>query len=166
MNYFAYGSNMLSLRLAERIPSAEPVGTAVLGAHVLRFHKSGRDGSAKCDIHYTGMDSDCVHGVVFEIAPRHESALDDAEDVGRGYGRKRVTVNTAGHQVRAFTYYALQIDPALQPFHWYKDLVLAGAKEHGLPRAYIDRIQCVPSCPDSDWQRQEIHELILKTVNE
>ena len=47
--YFAYGSNLHPERLRERVPSAESLGVARLEAHVLRFHKRGRDGSGKCD---------------------------------------------------------------------------------------------------------------------
>ena len=49
MLYFAYGSNLSSARMAARVPSARVVARAQLPGHALRFHKVGRDGSAKCD---------------------------------------------------------------------------------------------------------------------
>ena len=46
MLYFGYGSNMLLARIhqPDRAPSAETVGVGRLPAHVIRFHKRGRDG--------------------------------------------------------------------------------------------------------------------------
>jgi hypothetical protein len=47
--YFAYGSNMETARLRERMPSAKPLGVAKLSGHELRFHKRSKDGSGKCN---------------------------------------------------------------------------------------------------------------------
>ncbi len=50
VRYFAYGSNMLTARLHERVPSATPIGIGQLEGHALRWDKrSWRDGSGKCD---------------------------------------------------------------------------------------------------------------------
>lgn len=50
---FAYGSNMLTDRLRERVPSARPVAVARLAGHSLRWHKVSIDGSGKCDAEAT-----------------------------------------------------------------------------------------------------------------
>ena len=63
--YFAYGSNLHPARLAARTPSCHALGRAVLARHVLRFHKRGRDGSAKCDAWFTGDPTDRLYGVVY-----------------------------------------------------------------------------------------------------
>jgi hypothetical protein len=47
--YFAYGSNMSTARLRERMPSCKPLGTATLPGHALRFHKRSTDKSGKCN---------------------------------------------------------------------------------------------------------------------
>jgi hypothetical protein len=47
--YFAYGSNMSTARLRQRMPSCKPLGTAVLSEHKLRFHKRSTDQSGKCN---------------------------------------------------------------------------------------------------------------------
>jgi len=36
----------------------------------------------------------------------------------------------------------------LQPYDWYLNLVLAGAREHKLPQAYVDKIAAIQSIPD------------------
>jgi hypothetical protein len=43
------------------------------------------------------------------------------------------------------------IDDSLQPYSWYKDFVLAGAEEHGLPAEYVEsRIVAVHAIGDPD----------------
>ena len=90
--YFAYGSNMSTPRLLNRVVSARAVAVACLPAHALRFHKRGRDGSAKCDAFYTGQDHDELHGVVYRIAAAEKPCLDECEGLGNGYDVKTVTV--------------------------------------------------------------------------
>lgn len=153
MTYFAYGSNMSTARLRKRAPSARLIGRATLRAHALRFHKRGRDGSAKCDAVATRDDGDAVHGVLFEIDEASDwEALDRAEG---GYRRAIVEVDAAfpfttkDTKVRATAYLALpaSIDDELLPDAWYRDLVVAGAREHDLPEDYIARIEDHPTWP-------------------
>lgn len=152
MHYFAYGSNMSTDRLRRRVPSAQAIGHAELPAHQLHFHKPGRDGSAKCDIALPGHTDDVsVWGVVFRIDPGHRPRLDAAEDLHRGYGIKNVTVRLpAGRWLKAFTYYALQIDKGIRPFSWYREHVLRGAREHGLPAGYVAMIEAIECLDDHD----------------
>jgi gamma-glutamylcyclotransferase len=36
------------------------------------------------------------------------------------------------------------------PYDWYKALVIAGAREHGLPADYIAALAAAPAKPDPD----------------
>ena len=76
MHYFAYGSNMLTRRLAavDRAPSARPIAIGTLPGRRLRFHKIGLDGSGKCDAALTGKDSDRIYGVLFELDRADQAA--------------------------------------------------------------------------------------------
>lgn len=149
MLYFAYGSNMSLRRLRARTPSARLVTTAALHGHQLRFHKAGRDGSAKCDAYATGDPSHQVIGVVFELEAAEKPALDIAEGLGLGYQEKTAdAIARGGHVLSARTYYATHIDPHLHPFVWYKYHVLTGGRENGLPAAYLLRIEEVMAVPD------------------
>lgn len=65
--YFAYGSNMDTQRLRFRTPGCKVIAVATLVGHVLRFHKSSKDGSAKCDAFSTGNPTDLVAGVLYTI---------------------------------------------------------------------------------------------------
>lgn len=155
MLYFAYGSNMSLRRIRQRVPSARKVAVAVLGRYTLKFHKKGsRDGSAKCDIVLTGQPADQVYGVVFEIDDSDKPALDAAEGLHHGYEIKDVELSTLdGRTIQAFAYYGTDLDASLRPFHWYKQHVLQGALENGLPESYTAEIRKVASVDDPDRQR-------------
>ncbi|MES1945364.1 AIG2 family protein [Salinisphaera sp. PC39] len=143
MRYFAYGSNMLTARLARRVPSARPLGAARLPGHVLRFHKRGDDGSGKCNALSTGGGGDVVHGVLFEVDGDRLDRLHAAE--GPGYAFDEVEVDAGGETLPAVTYRARSawLDDALAPYTWYQAFVVAGAREHGLPPDYVTAIENV-----------------------
>jgi len=166
MLYFAYGSNMSWPRLAARVSSSHPLGVARADGYCLCFHKQSADGSSKCDIVRADSAADTVYGVVYELDEKEKAVLDRYEDFGRGYDDFRLEVTTLeGEILQAFSYYALRIDPDSRPFDWYKAHVLAGAREHGLPAAYIRTIEAVETIPDPDPKRRAremaIYEAIL-----
>jgi hypothetical protein len=137
--YFAYGSNMLSRRLRQRAPSAAVLGAAELRGYALRFRKLGRDGSAKADVVPADGASSIVHGVAFAVDAADLLRLDGFES---GYRRALHPVRCGGRSVEAQVYFALpeRIDERRLPHLWYRDLVVAGAREHGLPEEYVARI--------------------------
>ena len=159
---FAYGSNMSSRRLRTRTPSAMPVGIGRLAGHRLMWHKIGRDGSAKCDIHQTGRADDFVWGVLFEIDLAEKPLLDEAEGLGNGYAHKSVAVLTDGDVVQAGAYHATHIDATLEPFDWYVAFVLQGAQEHGLPGHYLRALESVAAVVDPDADRRERNFSLLR----
>ncbi|WP_421858661.1 gamma-glutamylcyclotransferase family protein [Marinobacter salarius] len=140
-------------RLRARVPSARFVAVTELPAHRLRFHKSAGDGSAKCNAEDTGHSGDRVMGVVYEIADAEKSDLDRHEALGFGYDEKQVELKTEQGTLRAWMYYATRINNSLKPFHWYKDHVLIGARENGLPADYITQIEAVESIDDPKPER-------------
>ena len=147
--YFAYGSNMSTPRIQRRLASAEPLSVAHLPAHVRKFHKRSIDGSAKCDIVPTRDPTDRVFGVVFQILASEKPKLDQFESLGNGYAEKIVAVvQSDGRYLAATTYYATHIDASLKPYHWYKEHVLRGAREHALPTEHIKAIANIPSTMD------------------
>jgi gamma-glutamylcyclotransferase len=144
MNYFAYGSNMSLKRLRQRVPSARKVGVFSLPGYQLRFHKVGKDGSAKCNAFFTGDQLDGVQGVVFTLDLNEIALLDTVEGLGRGYEKQHVRVLSAsGDEVEAFTYIATNINDALLPFSWYRHHVLTGARDANLSPDYLAKIERV-----------------------
>lgn len=161
---FAYGSNMLSARLKERCPSAQPKGTTELHGYELRWHKKSRDGSGKCDIVKTDEHGVSVFGVLFEIARSEKAALDKAEGFGAGYDETQVQVHFEADQSTATAYVATITDPKLNPYTWYRALVVAGAKEHGLPADYIARLEAAPADQDLDQARHDKNMALIGEV--
>lgn len=160
VRYFAYGSNMLTDRLRERVPSAQAICIGQLLGHALRWDKrSERDGSGKCDAEATSLKDDVVWGVLFELDPEDKPALDKAEGAGDGYLEKSVNILTEDGLVTAVTYCATDKEPTLRPYHWYKALVIAGAREHGLPPSYRSRLELVVTV--SDTGRASRHKQLL-----
>lgn len=154
---------MSSLRLLERTPSATFLSIATIQEHRLRFHKKSKDGSGKCDAVHTANQDDCVMGAVFAMSAADKEELDRKECHGFGYKEKTVTVTLEnGDRVEASTYCAVETDAGLNPYSWYKEHVLRGARENNLPHEYISKIEEIESMPDPDMDRHA-RELAIYT---
>ena len=161
ITYFAYGSNMASHRLLQRLPKARHIGLAILAQHRLSFRKNDAGLSGKCDIELTGRVDDEVIGVIYDISLEDKLLLDQIEGRGIGYDEKTVELRTvSGQTLFAITYFAIDIDKSMIPYHWYKQHVLRGAIEHNLPSDYIKQIEATPSKPDPD-ERRNLRELAI-----
>jgi hypothetical protein len=161
--YFAYGSNMCTGRLRQRVRSANPVRIAKLLNHSLRFHKLSTDGSGKCDACFTGEPTDIVWGVVFEIDPVEKTYLDAYEGLGHGYTEKAaLAIDAEGNRHSVFIYTAenRHIDLTLRPYSWYQRFVVEGARQHALPPDYVLRIEAIPATEDPDRNRDAANRRI------
>jgi gamma-glutamylcyclotransferase (GGCT)/AIG2-like uncharacterized protein YtfP len=149
--YAAYGSNLHPQRLRERIKSATLRGTSMLRTYTLQFHKRGQDASAKCGISKCGQG---LHVAIYEVSEADWRVLDGIEGVGRGYEVDEVSVPGFG---KCFTYIAshTHIDDLLQPFDWYREMVLLGCQRHAFPAPYCERIAALPVIGDPDPARRE-----------
>jgi hypothetical protein len=150
MLYAAYGSNLHPLRLAERASSAKLMATSFLPDWSLHFHKRSNDGSGKCNIL---AGSNGIHVAIFDISAEDKLALDEIEGLGRGYSQASLSIPGIGDCV---TYVAQRshIDGSLAPYDWYKELVLMGARVHGFPDDYLNRIRSLPARRDPDPERR------------
>lgn len=164
--YFAYGSNLHPVRLLERVLSAQWVGRTELSQHRLAFQKRGRDGSSKCNLVCTGEESDGVYGAIYQIDSAHKQALDCFEGNGNGYHDSQLTVELHGKEYSCFTYFAQQsyIENDLMPYHWYKDLVVLGAKHLQFPEVYVRSIELIESVEDPDETRREHQNLLIEKI--
>jgi len=155
MLYFAYGSNLSSARMKHRVPVCRLVATGVLEHHRLAFHKIGQDGSGKCDAYFTGNREEYILGALYRIDAVYQEFLDRAEGLGNGYVIKNVDVIITGSRSRtsAFLYSATRIDRRRKPFHWYKEHVLRGMREHSFPEEYLARAAEVEAIADPDAAR-------------
>lgn len=162
--YFAYGSNMLSRRLIERVPSAIVLSTGYIRGYTLRFNKRSKDESGKGNAVKTDNPEDVVYGVLFEIEEAEQSLLNKYEGLSKGYNIENVEVITADRSFRAFTYLAdvAAVDDSLIPYPWYKDLVVEGAKQHFLLPEYIAQLESFESMSDPDSEREARNRKILR----
>ncbi|HED14472.1 MAG TPA: gamma-glutamylcyclotransferase [Gammaproteobacteria bacterium] len=163
--YFAYGSNMSSIRLQARIAQVENVGLALLSGYQLSFYKKGGDGSGKCNIYRTGNYAHKVYGVLYRLDQGQLEKLDVYEGVGHGYHRKTVycQLRSTSKTVNAVLYIApgQYTDDSLLPFEWYRAFVLAGAREQRLPETYIREILEVAAVSDPDHARNLENSALL-----
>ena len=160
--YLAYGSNLSTPRLRRRVPSARALGRIELPGWDLCFHKrSWLDGSGKCDI--VRAPSGVVQGVIWELAAEDRVGLDTAEGLGNGYEELRLRLPLNGDELTVFTYVAAEshVDPSLAPFRWYLEFVVAGAREHGFPPDYVDRLSAVAAIDDPDRARAARERRVL-----
>jgi gamma-glutamylcyclotransferase (GGCT)/AIG2-like uncharacterized protein YtfP len=146
--YFAYGSNMMAERLQERCESAQFCCLARAEGYSVAFNKRSADGSAKAAIVKTANPSNRVCGVVFDIPIAELPELDRAEGCGAGYRRIddfTVVGEPEGAALAVATYIAepAHVDPSLRPYDWYLKLVVRGAEQNGLGKAYVDMLRSV-----------------------
>ncbi|KWK20732.1 hypothetical protein WT77_23160 [Burkholderia stagnalis] len=162
---FAYGSNMLTARICDRVPSARALGVAILLGHQLRWHKASKDGSGKCDVVATAAE-DSVYGVLYELALTEKASLDRAEGLGSGYSERQVEVIFHGRKMLVSLYYATAINSTLKPYYWYKELVIAGARQHGLPPEYIHMLESEEAIEDTNLARHAENVALLKSAGQ
>ncbi len=157
---------MYAARLRYRVPSCRFRFIAQLLKHRLCFHKRSSDGSGKCSAFATAASNSSVFGVVYEISTVEKPALDRAEGLGSGYHDEYLRVqSSAGQDVQVQTYIADRdaIDDRLRPYSWYKDFVMTGAQEHGLPLEYVHGyIESVLAVTDPDWRREQSRRMEMK----
>ena len=156
--YFAYGSNMLEQRLTKRVKSTEFFSNAWIRGYEVRFRKISIDDSGKADLVQTGNLEDIVHGVVYQFDPADWHTLDKHEGAtgnNPGYDRAAIQVHIDSGDRDVITYLARRgrIDESLKPYTWYRDLILCGAEQHGLPEDYRRKIESIVDIPDPEENR-------------
>jgi cation transport regulator ChaC len=131
--YFAYGSNMSRPLMRPRCPSARELGVARLDGH--RFIVTG-DGYASIVPAPGGV----VHGVLWRLAPRDLAALNAYERLDQGlYRAATLPVRSGARRVAALVYIGCSRAEGV-PRPGYIQLVLAAARDVGLPAGYIGEL--------------------------
>lgn len=148
--YFAYGSNM-TLDIFRGRRALEPLETTWgwLAGYRLCFDipvGPGERGVANLEADASARTC----GVLYLLDPESAERLDRTEGVHNGvYHRLPVTVTTApGDPVVAFAYHSARRRPGRKPSPRYMGLLLAGAREHGLPSDYVDYLCALPLARD------------------
>ena len=132
--------------LRARVPSARPRGRGrLLHTHRLSWHKRGPGRFRQVRHRAHGHTERRCGACLYDVARIEKPALDAVEGLGVGYFEKEVRIVTDEGERLALTYHANpdRTDPALHPRDWYKDHVVRGAREHGLPADYIREIESI-----------------------
>jgi gamma-glutamylcyclotransferase len=134
---FAYGSNMASAEMQAWCPAHRFVGPARLdGFRVELRRRSIRWGGGAADIVPAAGES--VWGVLYEVAEEELDRLDEKEGAGFAYRRRAVEVEREGGPRAAVAYEVVDKEPSEVPCsREYAELVLAGARERGLPGEWV-----------------------------
>ena len=127
---------MSSERLKERIPSVWSVTTARLNNYRFICNKIG--GSRVCYANIEYDENSHLYGVIYKLKPDDFNTLDIYEG---NYQRKEVKVETNSKEINAITYISEYTGDNLQVDDWYKEHILAGAREHQLPEEYFQTIR-------------------------
>jgi gamma-glutamylcyclotransferase len=141
--YFAYGANMAQTELDLVAPHRRFLGPARLEGFQLAFRRrSIRWGGGAADIVESPRDE--VWGALFELGEGGLEALDAKEGEGLAYQRCEVEVLLGDDRRAALAYQVIDKEPAdVPPTPEYLALLLAGARECGLPHGYRRRLEQV-----------------------
>jgi len=149
---FAYGSMMHAGEIRHRCPSARFVARAVFPDRRLNFPRGSvlRAGGV-AGLEYT--PGELAWGVVWSIPTEEVESLDAAEGFiaerrpsRNSYNRKPGTVWVEGRASEALCihfYDAVPDQSCQSPSAGYLDLILTGARQHQLPRNYLQRIEAL-----------------------
>jgi gamma-glutamylcyclotransferase (GGCT)/AIG2-like uncharacterized protein YtfP len=155
MKYFAYGSNLDLMQMAQRCPGAKVIGVAQLADHRICFpRRSPVRGCAVASIE--PHPGEIIWGVIYELDTDDLKRLDAREGydpinlgaVNR-YERKDIVVQRKpGENVDAVAYVALREDNPGRPSVDYMKHIIDGAVEHAFPDAYIDMLKSIEVSDD------------------
>lgn len=142
--YFAYGRNMGTRAMELACPGHRCIGAAELRDHRLAFtRRSLRTGTGVADV--LAAPGASVWGALYALDAGQLAAIDEKEGNGWAYERRPVRVIAAGGELlEAFAYAVIAPDAEhVQPSREYLQALLDGARERGLPEAYLAALGAV-----------------------
>lgn len=135
--YVAYGSNINLDQMSRRCPDAEVVDMVTIANHELLFR--GCAGSGLATIR---PKAGCVvHGLLWNLTPRCEKALDRYEGYPTLYGKRDVMVRDSRGRIFSVMAYVMQPELELQPAEpsdFYYQGIREGYCQNGLPVQALD----------------------------
>ena len=150
MKYFAYGSNLDRVQMAQRCPGARLIGPAQLANHRMCFpRRSPVRGCAVASVE--PCKGGVIWGVVYELDDDDLGSLDAREGydpVNRSainrYCRVDVTVHrVGGEKVKAVAYVAVPEENSGRPSADYLKHIIDGAVAHSFPDDYVEGLRAV-----------------------
>ena len=144
MYHFGYGSNLNQEFLKQYLPSARFVMKAYLPNYEVqfRFWSKKRQGGISSIIEKPGG---LVHGVIYECDEDEIKELDILESVPQGLYKRELfkVLGEDGEWHDADLYRVAKPKGPFTPAKGYVELMLLGAKKHGLDPEYIKVIEAI-----------------------
>lgn len=121
--------------VARHAPGAVRMGTAVLPGFGIRIVGKGYG-----DL--VAEPGSAVHGVLWDLSPGDEAALDEFEGVPAGWYRKehQTVRDAAGREVRAMLYRAVDTRPGV-PVPGYLENIIESATSLQFPVDYVESLR-------------------------
>lgn len=126
--YFAYGMNTNPEQMSYRCPTARSLGLAKLNHHRFEFRAHATISASRGQV---------VEGVLWEITPADEAALDRLEGYPVYYGKKTVMIEHQGQHFRAMVYVMDSAMLLAPPHNHYYQTVAEGYDKFGLSRQQL-----------------------------
>jgi gamma-glutamylcyclotransferase (GGCT)/AIG2-like uncharacterized protein YtfP len=128
---------MAGAEIAAWCPEHRFLGAARLEGYRLELRRrSIRWGGGAADV--VRAEGEAVWGALYELPGEALRSLDEKEGEGFAYRRRELDVVLAGVSRRALAYEVIDKEPRELPcVSQYRELLLAGARERGLPSAYV-----------------------------
>lgn len=137
--YFAYGSNINLGQMAHRCPDAQVVGPVRLEGYELLFRGATR-GYGVATI--APKEGSVVHGLLWNLPPESEQALDMYEGYPHLYDKELVSVRDAdGRELSVMAYVMTNLPqrvPSL-PSPYYFGSIQEGYEDNGLPEEALQQ---------------------------
>jgi cation transport regulator ChaC len=142
--YFAYGSNLSTAQMIDRVSSSRVVGPAELGGYEFAFNKKSEDPStgrvsAKANVREAARS--VVWGVCYELTQQQFDRLVEKEG---GYDVIQLlpTDLRSGRAIAARTFVAKPSRlTTARPTAEYVETIVGGLLEHGAPEAYVSKVR-------------------------
>lgn len=165
MLFFAYDDRMFEPILRLALPQYQVLQLGYVEGYKLYFHRYSESLSGgKANMIRVDDSEQKVYGLLIEVPPRQKYLLDEASSLGYGVQETSVKVMTEQGAQFALTYVCHKdnVMEDLVPFSWYKDLLVAGAKNHQLPLEYIHHLENYASQVDQNSEREAYYRSLLK----
>ena len=132
--YFAYGSNLSLAQMARRCRSSRAVGPAQLVGWKFRIMTRG----FATVVPAAGA---MVRGLLWNLTPRDETALDDYEGIALGHYEKRILPIVGAVGVPRAMVYVSTLSEAGRPAGDYMERVYNAARDLGFPADYLAELE-------------------------
>lgn len=168
MIYAAYGSNISTERLLQRIPNAKYLGVVKLNNWKIVFNKIMIEdgGSGKANIIKTNNINDYVYLGLYEVTEEEMKTLDWFEGVDDGdYYRKELECEN-----KKFIVYLAGdkfIRENLKPFSWYLFHIIYGILSNkDVPKIYLEQFKDVKVLGDNNLGRLYRNNICYEPLNQ